>query len=247
MSRNLPSQSPVGETPLVDSVLSIKEKPSRGIDFFSSDDPRSLINILPSYVADNVQRVPRELLELNEGDISRKVHSEKLMSPELRMLRVAFWAEYDKAQAMMRKMNMTNVFGGVCSITYFRNRVVTNPLMLAYILTPVSEYEVNIKELLVYGLAQLREILSLPHVDKNGKPDPKMAEVKVKIVQDLITRDRGSVVHKIESKNLHMNVNQNVPDGRDMRSVERELEELQRELIEGDVIDVKAEEPRDGD
>lgn len=217
----------------LDSVLQINVSESRGIDFFDVENPRSLINLVGSNVQSAIKKIPKELLLLTEQDHERRLKGK--IGPEISQIRLAFWYEYDRAQTMMRKMNMTNVFGGVVSLTYFNKKVLSDPSLLAYIITPFTEYELAIKELMMFGLGQIRDILHLPHVKDNGEPDPKMCEVKVKIVQDLITRDRGSVIQKIEARNMNVNVDVPAPQVEDLREVERQIAELEGEV---EVIDI---------
>jgi hypothetical protein len=192
-------------------------------------NPRSMINLLPSNVAQALAVIPEELLLHCEEDIR------KLSRPDVleERLRIAFWLEYDSSQRNKRQMRMSQVFGGLCSSTYFAKKIITNSFKMAFICTPPSDYRVTIEELLQLGLRQMRDILLLPHIDDNGKPDARVADVKYRIVQDLHNRVHGQVIHRVEMKSTNVNVDATeavLPSS--MTDIDAQLKQLKQDIGE---------------
>lgn len=154
-----------------------------------------------------------------------------------RRLRHAWHIELTNATKRRLKMNMANIWGGVCSKDYFHKIVINNSFKLAYITRPPFDYRVSLEELLSLGIEQLREILLLPHVNEKGKVDARMADVKAKIVQDIVNRVHGQVIQRVEVKSQNMNVN--VEATREVESVEdidAKIRELESQLNQGQVL-----------
>lgn len=204
-----------------------------------TSNPRSIINLTPSSVSNAIGYIPESIFELGERELKQAAKPTEIEE----RLRYSFWREYDQAQSALRRINLANIYGGVCSQTHFLKNIVSNSFKLAYILTPPLDYEVQMQELLGLGLEQLRDILLQPHVDDNGKPNPKMADVKQKIVESLHLRVKGAVPYRMETKNLNVNVDGSKQGQLSSKSnisiseIDRELQELEAR-VNGDVIDV---------
>src|SRR4051794_12800675 len=91
------------------------------------ENPRSLINLLPTNVARALEVIPEDMLLQNEEELRKLVNPDVLEE----RLRIAFWSEYDAAQRQQRKMRIASVYGGLCSSTYFAKRVITSSFKLA--------------------------------------------------------------------------------------------------------------------
>lgn len=213
----------------------------KGIAIKDESNPRSIINLVPSSMANQIKVIPDAIFSWGEGEL--KTHTKIDVLEE--RLRLAFWREYDAAQIQGRKINLSHVYGGVCTQAVFQQKVVANSFKLAYILTPPLDYEIQMKELLQLGLEQLRDILLLPHLDEKGRPNPKMADVKQKIVESLHLRVKGAVPYRMETKNLNVNVDETKPRWNQKptptspEEIERRLKELQQAVDGGEVINVQ--------
>lgn len=203
------------------------------------NNPRSVINITPSSVSNAIRYIPETVFAMGEKEL--KEHAKPTEIEE--RLRISFWNEYDRAQHTMKAMNLSNVYGGVCSQTHFLKNIVSNSFKLAYILTPPTDYQLRIEEMLNFSLDQVRDILAQPHVFPDGAPNPKMADVKVKIFESLLERVKGAVAQRVESKNLNVNVEA----GRSVQKadvitspdeIDKKIRELEADL-NGDIIDVQ--------
>ena len=190
------------------------------------DNPRSVINLVPLSVSKSIECIPDEVFALGEAELKKMAKPTEAEEK----LRYSFWREYDLAQIGHRRMMISNVVSGVCHNSYFFRYVVTNSFKMAYILTPPPDYEVTIQEMLALGLSQLRDILTQPHVKKNGEVDSKLADVKYRIVEGLQLRVKGAVPHRVESKNLNVNVEQQSPAIPQVHEMEISVEAIEQEL-----------------
>ena len=207
------------------------------------DNPRSVINIVPSSISNALSYIPDSIFEMSVAELK------KIVEPgvEAERLRVAFWKEYDQAQISKKNMNISNIYQGTCTQNWFLKKYVGNSFNLAYIMTPPLDYETSMMESLNYGIEQVREILALPHIDEKGKINAKLADVKVKIVESLLERVKGAVVSRVESRNLNVIVEKpNVPSIAEDSTPK--LEEIKERLkllesqAEGTVINVTGQE-----
>lgn len=198
-------------------VIGIKDK----------SNPRSLINILPTVMATRLEAVPDDLFLLTEKELERQAEVTDIE----KRLRIQFWNEYNTAQAAPRRMNIKNVVAGICTDSYFNKKIITNSFKVAYICTPLADYKLQMQELLRMGFEQIKDIMMRPHTDQYGNLEPRAADVKFKIWQDVANREIGMVVHRIESKNLNVNVDagmpNNVEDLNDPEAIKKQIEELE--------------------
>lgn len=206
------------------------------VDLTDATHPKSIVNLLPSYIANFVKAVPEALHSLSEEDLKREGRCDIVES----RLRQAFWMEYDRASFRNSKMNVASIYGGVCNKSYFRE-VCANSYKLAYVLRPPTNYKVALQELLTLGVEQLREILTTPNFDDQGKFNATLAGQKLKIMDTVFQRTIGAVVQKVEQKNLNVNVETEVKD------VETQIAELENRIqqSQGRLIDVTSTKKED--
>jgi hypothetical protein len=174
-----------------------------------------------------IEMIPDQILQLGESELKGRVEPNQFHE----LLRIAFWNEYNVAQQCGRKMNLSNVYAGVCHQMIWQ-KTISNSFTLAYIISPPPASYLKLEYLMNKGLEQIEDILSLPHVKKDGSPDARMADVKYRITQDLINRVKGQVIQRVEVKSQNLNVNAEVKTQSpviptDMDSVDRKLAELE--------------------
>lgn len=204
------------------------------IDIRDEENPNSIINLVPGSVANAIKMIPLDVLCMPEAELKEAARADIVEN----RLRHAFWLEYGHAVLGKRKMNMAQVYNGVCRREYFNQHVVTNSFRMAFILTPPPDYKVQMAELLTLGLSQIREILTLPTTSINQKTgeiqvDARLAGVKARIVEDLMTRTHGHPLKSIEvtSKNMNVNVDATAQaDPREIVDLDQRIKELEREL-----------------
>lgn len=191
-----------------------------------------------------LEQVKPELLSLTEKALERKL----LPDPTICRLRLRFWDEYARAQDRSQLLRKDEVCRGVCSSDFFNRMVETDPLMIAWMILPPSNYVSTMEELLYRGLDRMREVLDLPFLDrKTGKPDTKLISEVVKIVHLLDQRVKGAIIQKvaiqqrIDQKTSHRHsFDAKNPDplsqasANDLESIEAQLGSLNRQLLKWD-------------
>lgn len=239
----------------MDTLMPLPPAPSHEISVLDRTNERSIVNLVPPTVAEFILKHTEENPELfnkDEHELQKYLRAQdKSISPGDNRLRLKFWVEYDRAQGRGDKgINMSNVLSSICSREFFYGQYLKHPHKVAWLLCPPTGYMVKAEEALEFGLEQLRDILSLPHV-VNGKLDAKLAELKAKIVAMLDNRVKGGVVQK--SMNLNVSTsNESVAQAAaasTMEDLQKQLKELERRnrkaqnlpLSGAKVIDVEPE------
>ncbi len=193
--------------PTAKNALLADDTEIKAIDLWNKADDRSLINIVPPALESAFLAAANanpELFAGDERDLYKKLRdSARTPSPTDNRLRLAFWMEYDRAQANFKNIRIDNVFGGICTRSYFYGAYLNNPHKVAWLLMPPTSYVVKMEETLDFGLDQLRDILEM----ECGPRDVKLMELKAKIVAMVDQRVRGAVTQRIENRNMNLNVN----------------------------------------
>lgn len=212
------------------------------------DNPKSLVNLLPSYVSNAVQAIPDEFFLLGEEELTKVAR----VTPTDNLLRVSFWEEYRRATRTSTKMVMSNVYGGLCTKRWF-DQVVLNSYKLTFMITPPKEVQVVLENLLLVGLEEMEKILKAPLVHETGKFagefNGKLAHVKVQVFELLLDRRRGQVATKSEviTKNLNVNVDKTAEVNRNeavsLADIDKRIAELEgrAEVETRDVTNVQEE------
>lgn len=219
------------------------------IDIFNTDHPRSVFNLLPTHMQEAVKKIPKEFFEMSEHELELRLKPD----PVTCRIRIAFWLEYDHAQANMRPMRMPNVYSGACHKVYFSQVICKDDERLAWILCPPADYMLAMRELLQLGVKQLRKIVNGNIVDEDGNIDTKAGELLVKVMQLADLKVHGSEIirHKMETKAVHVHTHipapapNQEPEGETIADIDKKIREAKRnlELGSGDlappgVIDV---------
>lgn len=195
-------------------------------------NPRAVINLVPQSLALTISDIPEEYLEMSEAELYNELfHAEDSARPLLNRLRIAFWLEYEKAQAMNRKINMTNVYASCCTLQIW-TRILRDKIKLAWILLPPADYVVAMQELLTLGVDQMREILTAPVKLPSGRIDTRLADVKVKLLQYIDQRVKGAIIQRVDNRNVNVNVDGKdvIASRPDLDDINRQIEEMQRQL-----------------
>lgn len=239
---------------MTDLVARAEEEDGGGLDLFDDRSPRSLLNMLKpakDFVS-AIKSLPPEKLEMSERELEAQVSPTR----EHRLLKIAFWDEYRRAQRMGRNqaMVLSNVMHGICGRSYFYTKVVGDPHTLAWLISPPVDEMIVQKELLRLGYNKLAEVLDLPFVTKThqvGKDGKILINTKVNvglirevraIVEQLQNRVHGAVIQRqqIEAKTMSVNVTEKGEMSMDdLNRLARKLEDVMTKLpeIEGEVVD----------
>lgn len=217
------------------------------------DNPNSVVNLAPSAVSGFINAIPDEFFSMRADELAAVFRKDRGYDKETELeekLRISFWREYDHAVDSGRMMILERICAGVCHTRVF-TKLAQNSYRMAYICTPPEDYTTTMQELLKIGLDQLRDILLQPHIGKDGLPNPRMCDVKMRIMESVTLRVRGSVAHRIETKNLNLNVEGEMGSGirnevkqlTDPEEIDRRLKELMGETgtSQKELIDVTPE------
>ena len=168
-------------------------------------NPRSVINITPSTLSTKIAVIPDSIFEMGEDEL--RIASRATLIDE--QLRISFWREYNSAQDNEKMINLSNVYGPVCSQSHFIKRIITNSHKIAFMLTPPQDYKLRLESMLDFGFAQYEEILRLSNTDAKGNPNTKLIAEKHKIIDTIHQRVMGAIPHRIDTRNV--NLNQELP------------------------------------
>lgn len=205
------------------------------VAIFDESFERSLINIVPPAVKVAMLRVKH-----NEPNVFH-FHEEKLKkwskpTPDITMLKLNFWDEYNFAQMEGKDLSIARFLRGNCTRDYFYDVILPNDRWLAWIITPPKDIFNVHREMLFEGLEVERDVLRAPH-KKKGQLDLKLIAVKLQIIQGLKLRVLGAVTQKLETKSLQLSVSA----GKDslagstleeLNQLEASLARIQTQLVE---------------
>ena len=217
----------------------LPEPPPKEVILLDRAEPRSLLNILRNTdVAQAIEDLAYENPDYLDADerALKKVVNDALrkadrnpIGPLENRLRVGFWNEYNRAQDVRGKMDMTRVFAGVCTSQYFFHNVLRNKERLAWMLCPPVAYMNAMEEALLHGIEQIRDILDAPLYDKKGTLISKNAELLLRTVQWLDQRVKGAIIQKMDTRSLVLHGNMN---DKPQNSEPVSVDQLQKQIDE---------------
>ncbi len=186
--------------------LELTTEPSYAADIFTRDNPRSVINLLPGDCQAkifNAASTRPDLFRMAEKPLRKLCKP----TPTDERLRLAFWNEYDRAQTLNSDMRIVHIFAGICSKQYFEQYYLSEPVNVAWMLCTPTNYVIALKEMLVRGQDQLRDILEQDVVDEDGKVDVKLGELILKIYTVVENRLKGTTIQRSEIRGEIKSVN----------------------------------------
>lgn len=209
------------------------------------EDQFSVIRMVPPKFAERLLALPDELKVCEEGTIRsvmRKVGCK--LTPLDTQLRLAFWLEYERCvQRQEKKINLCNVYAGICVEEYFYQHYLSNQYRLAFMLCPPQSYSVKMQEMMELGLARLREIMTMDMIDeKTGKVDTRIAKLVMQAAVLVDLRVKGAVAQRIETVNksavLHVDLMKNRED------LDNRLQQNSMELLDAKLKQMEETERR---
>ena len=173
-------------------------------EWLDRSNPKSIYNMVPESVQIGMEAVTKEMLYMTAEEMEEAwpITDSTIQSitSTIKKIRYSFWEEFHRSHNLNQSIKILKVVTGVCSRSYFRDKVATVPHRLAYILKAPDNYKYSLMELHEVGLRQMMEILTAPNytVDKYGNQifDSKLARVKVEILKTSQDRLFGGAVHR---------------------------------------------------
>lgn len=177
---------------------------------------QQFLNMLPAFLQEKVAKLPQSLFDLSEQELKERIFAEEEPTQVHQLLRQGFWDEYDRCQRhKIPMMDTYRIIHGVCSLGYFNNRFLAEPLNMAWLIVAPTDYLKSMKELLQMGAAQFREILTMSNRNGDGSPNTKLMDVKFKIIQHVDMRVKGAIIQRIDQRNINVNLDGETKAGRD--------------------------------
>lgn len=187
---------------------------------FDNSNPRSLINLLPKFIAEYAVLVPSKYFEMREEELAPVCFESGQPFDEARKLRISFWDEYDRCQRYdEKKMLVTRITDGICAEPYFIRKFITKQKHLAWILRPPTGYIAALQDIHDLSLRQMLAIVQLPlQKDDRGNWDTKLMNLQKAIYERTDARLKGAIaeVHQIDQRNLQVNVNATGKEAKEM-------------------------------
>jgi hypothetical protein len=200
------------------------------LSIFDVQNKFSLVNLVPKEFGEFVKKIPLDIMALSEKEFIEKYNPDEI---DFR-LKLKFWDEWQLALLTPGGVvRLPGVYYGVCTREYFYGQIIKNPTRLAWMITPPTDYEVAMRELLYRGMSRLREIIQLPFITKepivvNGKQAidwegvplfrQKIDRGLVSEIRQVITlladRVHGAIIQRVQvqakSQSVHVNVDARV-------------------------------------
>lgn len=163
---------------------------------FEPQNRRALAALLPDAFVRQIENLWKSddayLLRAGEWEIAKEAKRRgKPICPLDHRLRAQFWFEYDCVQTDMADtvptMHMPRVIGkAIGKETFYR--YITEPVKLAYLLTPPIDYLLTLEFVMNQSMLALLEILELSITFPDGSPDYVLAEKKEKLIEKIHKR-----------------------------------------------------------
>jgi len=164
-------------------------------------EPLSPIELLDGELRRAAEAVPPEITSMTELEL---YETGKIRQMDY-FLRKNLWKSVEIAQkAGKPSIISATVYQGVCTVQNFHSKVLTNPLRVAFLLLQPGTAQEAIEEAANFGLLRLREKVMTMAINE------KTVGAYVRALEFLADRAWGPVVHRIEAKHAHMDMNKPV-------------------------------------
>lgn len=163
---------------------------------FDKENRRALSALLPDAFVRQLDNLwgsaDAYLLKVGDWELIKEAKRRgKEIGPLDHRLRAQFWFEYDAVQTdsgdSVPTMNMPRVIGRAIPKEVFY-RYITEPVKLAWLLTPPADYTLMLEFAITHALMRMVEILQTPIVYPDGSPDLAAIEKMIRIYDKLEKR-----------------------------------------------------------
>jgi hypothetical protein len=119
-------------------------------------------------------------------------------------LRARLWILIDKREEDLQKWGKAEplladeIRKGICSRQQFE-KIIANPMKSAFLSRPLGSPEDRQEDLVRAAQARLWEILSLPIVGKDGRPDKSLAKIVFDTAKMVMERKYGTAIQRTET------------------------------------------------
>lgn len=228
---------------------------SFALDFeqaLNRDNPRALINLVSSRVAEHIAAIPKTLFEMSVEELRAKSTFRK-DDENIELLRTAWWLEYNRCQKTQTKFVLANVYGGITHLSHFMKEYVGNSFNLLYIMTPPVDYQVKQHHILNLSFDQEIKILKMPFMkavyNKDGdmvgeEVDTKLLAVQQKIAESMRNRIMGMPINR--TMQVNQNFNGPIPGDGGVAAGVKPLEQMDESELHDYISELKGEKGIEG-
>jgi len=163
------------------------------ISIYDESNPDSVMGLLGKkneFIRREAKNLPEELRHRDPFEFRKEVDP----SPTINKIRIAFWTEYDRTLHSKKKMQLYPILKGICSVTTFK-KIISDPVSLAWILTPVQSYDTAMDDLMETCLYKMRQA-----IDKLHMTESKDIQAIMKVYEAFDKRKHGEYTQRIEKK-----------------------------------------------
>lgn len=154
---------------------------------FDESVPGSVINSVPKSVSQKIYALQKgsfyeELHVLDEPRLKKRLAELGYRPTQAEnCLRFNFWFEYNavKASGPPYLLDITRICGQVCSREFFYKFFLENELALVWMLCPPMNYAQALNEAILFGVGELREVLSLDTNDQLSRVNMKIGALRI--------------------------------------------------------------------
>lgn len=207
--------------------------PNAQFYIWDTSNPKSIINVVPDQVRESMLRLVNErpdLCDLDEQVLKRYLRSEVGMSLSAtdNRIRINFWNEYDRCVGLDKKMTIYGIISRFTSFEFFTKTFLKSNEKVCWMICPLVTYMVNAEEALAFGMDELRDTLSVPHIVGN-KIDHKLLNAKITIVKILDARVHGAAVQRtLNYTKTQVDVVGSVSASERERLIENQIKQLEQ-------------------
>ena len=172
---------------------------------------------------EEVQNIPPDLMLKDETELGKLFKP----TPMHYAMKKQLWENFYECEKVgVYKLKATDIYAGICSNPYFYQELIKNPARVAWLVTPPIDTSSLIEEAFRYAFQRVRDdILSMPVTEKT-------APILLKAFQYFADRHLGPMIHRIESKNLNVEVQGGkMETPTDPREIEQKLKEIRAKLL----------------
>jgi len=200
------------------------------ISIYDREDADSVWSRCSDRLRGSIDSIPAYLKTWSEDALEKKVRDG--INTRDRQLRMSFWREYNYALDNDCMMASSQIIRGICTKEYWYRYVTKDSKKFAWILFPPADYEASLEEILNESVRGLREIVTAPIYDKDGKPIPSVMNAKLKAHEMIENRVKGVNPQKfsVEQKTLSLNLSGKTDDKLSPAELDAELRRLESKI-----------------
>ena len=142
-------------------------------------------------------KIPDSIIKLNSEELQTKFRPTKVDYA----LRSAFWNEFRLSTLNLEKIVLNRVYSGICTYQHFYHNILNNPLKLAWLIQPYSDYQKELEPLIMKSVERLNDLLNIPIIDSKNEVDARAAKVLLEVIK-LIDSKTEVVFKDTESKQM---------------------------------------------